>query len=147
MLLERAAIGRTLDEVRRFVTPVFADFRERHGYPRIGYVSGVVTADGPGRIGPNLDRLGYYTQVLQLRRAFPVFSAADIFTLELIARLDAGRHAHHHYVAFWRDILGSGHITDVFMTPRWEISRGATDEHTTARARGLRIHYVPELGL
>lgn len=34
--------------------------------------------------------------------------------------------------------------TDIFMTPRWEQSGGAADEHDTALALKLRIHYLEE---
>lgn len=43
---------------------------------------------------------------------------------------------------FWRDILESGHVTDIFMTPRWEQSKGAIDEHEAAKQLGIKIHYM-----
>lgn len=45
---------------------------------------------------------------------------------------------------FWREIFKSGHVTDVFMTPRWEKSKGAVDEYKTAQKIGLTIHYLQE---
>ncbi len=35
-----------------------------------------------------------------------------------------------------------GYITDIFMTPRWEHSEGARDEHKNAIKAGMTIHYV-----
>ena len=51
----------------------------------------------------------------------------------------------HHFVQFWKMILKSGHITDIFMTPRWEISRGAKVEYITAKKLKIKIHFVKEI--
>jgi hypothetical protein len=51
-----------------------------------------------------------------------------------------------HFQNFWRGILGSGHVTDIFLTPRWKESRGATDEFQTATTLGIEVHDLEEMG-
>ena len=46
------------------------------------------------------------------------------------------------FIAFWREVLELGKVTDIFMTPRWEQSEGATDEYNTAQRLGIQIHIV-----
>jgi hypothetical protein len=46
------------------------------------------------------------------------------------------------FIGFYREILQNSFITDIFMTPRWQKSEGATDEHETAKKQKLTIHYV-----
>lgn len=109
---------------------------------RIGVVSGIISSDGPGRIVPNLERLAEYTSRIRQAKDFPIFSAADIFTQALYDRLEDNGHTVEDYLTFWRDLYGSGYITDAFFTPGWDRSLGATDEHETAKRLGLRIHYI-----
>lgn len=116
------------------------------GITRIGYVAGIITSDGPGYFEANRKRLADYVRKLRKIHKFPMFSAVDVFSSEVYERLEewklpfSEREVKARY--FWRKILKSGHVTDVFMTPRWEKSKGATDEHETARKIGLRTHYI-----
>ncbi|MEK7461013.1 MAG: hypothetical protein AAB647_02240 [Patescibacteria group bacterium] len=113
---------------------------------RLGYVAGIITSDGPEKVAANMVRLDRYTEYLRHHQQFPVFACTDIFNDEVFARVEAERLKPEEWLIFWRKILHQGHITDVFLTPRWEISVGAKDEYQTAQTLGLQIHFVDDLG-
>src|SRR3989344_5250014 len=135
----------TLEEVLNEVVRVFKDIKETS--ERIGFVSGIVTSDGPIHIQRNLLRLENFTQTLSQKTNFPLFSARCVFTDELYRVLDEGGAKNDDYLAFWDKLLRSGYVTDVFMTPRWEKSMGATNENKLANSLALKIHYVEEMVL
>lgn len=109
---------------------------------RLGFVSGLISSDGLEHIERNRNILIQHTNVLETTCNFPFFCASDIFTVDLYKRLNRDTIPKEKFIEFWRDILKSRLITDVFMTPRWEKSDGATDEHETAKKLGLTIHYI-----
>ena len=110
---------------------------------RIGYVSGIISSDGPDKIQENIERLKRFTDTVRSAYQFPVFSATDIFTDEIYQRCSKDRPLlNADFIQFWRNLLEAGLVTDVFMTPRWEESEGATDEHSIAEQEGLNIHYI-----
>ncbi len=129
-----------LGEVQTKVIEVLKTIRE--GNARIGYVSGIITSDGGENIGANLKRLSQYTEKIRKQQNFPVFSSTDVFTEEIFSKIKAERYAQDCWHSFWREILESKHITDIFMTPRWEKSRGAKVEHKTAKELGITLHYI-----
>lgn len=135
----------SLDQIRECVVPVLIG----SGSDRLGYVAGMITSDGPEHIARNVERLALFTKTLRGMHAFPVFSATDIFNQAVYARLRVdlfrpeAREA--EFKEFWRSILKQGQVTDIFMTPRWELSEGATDEHQTAQRLGLAIHFPTEV--
>lgn len=109
---------------------------------RVGYVSGIVTSDGADKIEENLQRLKDFARDLRTRYGFPIFSPSDVFPKDVLGRVQKNGATNDGFVQFWRTLLNSGHITDIFMTPRWQESRGATDEHSIAQSRDLKIHYL-----
>ncbi len=136
----------TLSHVKKELVKLFEVTRNKNGNIRIGYVSGVITSDGPKHIHNNRKRLELHTNRLRKSQSFPIFSAVDVFTNEIYNRIiETTLPFDEREVKlrlFWNEILTSGHVTDIFMTPRWEKSKGATDEHKTAKKIGLTIHYV-----
>jgi hypothetical protein len=87
--------------------------------------------------------LDEHTRRIQARTDFPVFSATDIFTMEHLHRIDEYRlskNEENGWFQFWRLILQNGHITDIYMTKRWEQSRGSRDEFYTAQRIPISIH-------
>ncbi len=135
--------AQTLDEVEQAILSVIAN-QNPAKKGKVGYVSGVITSDGPKYVQRNLQNLVKNTKKIRKAHLFPIFAPTDIFTDELFKRIDAFNLPEQLFWSFWRNVLGSGYITDIFMTPRWEISRGATDEHKTAKKLGLKIHYMEE---
>lgn len=113
---------------------------------RIGYVAGIVSSDGEDKIQANIEILASYTEKLRQTYDFPVFCAADVFTPQLFESLAEMKlrveERERHFKSFWRNVIASGHITDIFMTPRWELSSGANDEYSIAKQIGLRVHNV-----
>ncbi len=90
-----------------------------------------------------------YTQALQNAHDFPIFSPPDILTPNTYAQLrifeiTPKEERERLLNIFWANILWSGIVTDLFATPRWEKSRGATMEHDIMQQQGARIHYVTE---
>lgn len=137
-----------LKHVEKAIINLLHEIKKENPKKRVGYVAGIVTSDGEDHMQRNIDRLAALTEKLRIKVSFPIFSSVDIFGdgiydqiedfhLERTLREKA-------FVDFWRNILRSGHITDVYMTPRWDESRGARDEHETAKQMGIRIHYVNE---
>lgn len=117
--------------------------RKRHAeHKRVGYVSGIITSDGPGKIAENSRKLYEHTENLRKKYDFPIFACTDIFTDEIFSKTSANNLTAVEWMAFWRNILNAGYITDVFMTPRWRESAGAKDEYETTRKLRLKIHYI-----
>lgn len=130
-----------MDEVYREVESILRRVR-RGGADRLGYVAGIINSDGPEHAERNFRNLEFYTKILQGRTSFPIFSATEIFHAELLQRLRAREHIGDEFIKFWRSVLSSGHVTDVFFTPRWDESAGALDEHEIAKITGLSVHYL-----
>jgi len=113
---------------------------------RIGYVAGAVTSDGDEKLKENIENLDRYTKQIRKENRFHIFSSTDIFDEKLIYNLEelvlSPNEVEKKFREFWRKILGSSYITDIFMTPGWQRSRGAKDEHKTAKDAGLKIHHL-----
>lgn len=111
---------------------------KRNGIKNIGYVSGIISSDGVKHIPVNVKALEMYTEFYRSYVQFPVFSSSDIFYGKYIEKFNLNQ---SEWFSFWNNILKSETITDVFMTPRWEVSKGALEEYKTAKALSLNIHY------
>ncbi len=135
----------SLAQVRDSLFVVFRELRQE-GFERIGYVSGIITSEGMDHMAGNIERLARFTDSVRNREGFPVFSATDVFDDILFKRLSAAGFQNEDWLVFWREVLGTGDqfVTDIFMTPRWEISQGATVEHDVAQRLGMVIHYITD---
>ena len=131
----------TLNEVRDNILAVIKNMFEIEGVTQIGYVSGIITSDGPEKISENLNRLQKFTDLVRKTSDFPIFSSIDVISDELFKRLGAAKIEQEVWRVFWREVLQSPYVTDMFMTPGWEQSRGALDEFQTAKATGKTLHY------
>lgn len=89
-----------------------------------------------------------YVEKLRRVHKFPMFSAVDVFSDNIYAQLEemalSFEKREVKIRSFWRQIFKSGYVTDIFMAPRWDKSKGATDEHETAKQIGLKIHYIKD---
>ncbi|OGH10799.1 MAG: hypothetical protein A3B38_03805 [Candidatus Levybacteria bacterium RIFCSPLOWO2_01_FULL_36_13] len=137
----------TLGHVLDAVISLFEKTRKETGDSRIGYVAGIIGSDGENRVDENRKILDRHTQRIRTEYDFPIFSATDIFeNPDLWYRLEEIRlerpERRMAFLHFWREVLELGKVTDIFMTPRWEKSEGASDEHETAKRLGIKIHYV-----
>ncbi len=135
-----------LDQVRECIVPILVS--SKNGSDKLGYVAGMITSDGPEHIARNIKRLALFTETLRRMHGFPVFSATDIFDSGVYARLGVDlldpKARQAEFQRFWRSVLETGQVTDIFMTPRWDLSEGAIDEHETAKKLGLTIHFPRE---
>ncbi len=131
----------SLSEIKVGLIDVLARFKENHHEKRLGYVSGIITSDGIENVERNMQALEDHTEELRKKHDFPIFSATDLFDNHVFEIIDAYNIPTQEWLKFWREVLESGTITDVFMTPRWENSKGATDEYSVAKSLGLRIHF------
>lgn len=141
--IERRILGaiqqaNVLEEVQTAISDVLQELSGG----RIGYVSGIVTSDGAGKVEENLQRLKDFARKMRERFGFPIFSPSDVFPKDILGRIQENGATNNDFVEFWRALLNSGHITDIFMTPRWQESHGATDEHQIAQEKGLKVHYL-----
>src|ERR1043166_546533 len=133
----------SLDEIHRIVESKLGELKVAHNTKKIGYVAGKVTADGPTRILENLERLREFALFVSTKHDIAVFSAAQIFNTEVYWKLNLPSPDHEEeFYQFWRKVLKSG-VTDVFMSPEWEVSLGALDELCAAKELGLSIHFLP----
>ena len=132
----------------KFAISVLKEYRKK-GTNRIGYVAGIVTSDGTENIDENVRKLKSYTKNIRKQYNFHIFSSTDIFDKKFIEKLDEMslplKIFEKRFLNFWEKILVSGYITDIFMTPGWERSRGAKFEHNIANNKGLDIHYYKSL--
>jgi hypothetical protein len=131
----------TFEELTEVIIIILKDSHQKANN-QLGYVSGIITSDGPDYIKRNFKVLEKYTEKLRQTKNYPIFSATDIFHTELLSRLNGGILVDHHFLKFWREVLESGYVTDIYMTPGWERSVGAKDEYETAKNRSLKIHYL-----
>lgn len=135
-----------LAEVENRLLEFIHDVKAETNSSRIGYVAGIVSSDGEEHIATNIKKLSEYTDRIAHQYSFPVFCAADVFNPQLFEQLAEmkleAEEREQHLKSFWRNILNCGYITDIFMTPRWQLSGGSKDEHETAGQNGIIIHYV-----
>lgn len=133
-----------LNQIYTLLITVLEEYVD-HKPHKLGYVAGIVTSDGPDNINNNVKILKKFTNKIRKRNNFPIFSSTDAFSKKSIRKLDEMKlppeKIEEEFWKFWRKILTSGYITDIFMTPGWDRSRGAQDEHKTAKKAGLKIHY------
>lgn len=134
-------------ELRDAMIVLFEMLRMETGQDRIGYVAGVIGSEGEDKVEANREILRNYTERIRAENDFPIFSATDIFeTPGLWERLPETNleinERRKVFIKFWRELLELGKVTDIFMTPRWEISEGATDEYETSQRLGIEIHIV-----
>lgn len=138
-----------LEHVRQGMLRAFEIVKSAGKYDKIGYVAGIVSSDGDHKIQENREKLEKYTRKLRSQLGYPVFSSVDVFgdngVWNQLEEVEFDRELREeHFRKFWRDILKSGHVTDIFMTPRWRNSTGARDEHRTAKEMKIKIHLVDE---
>lgn len=138
--------AKTLDEVKDGMLSVFSILRSK-GILQIGYVSGIISSDGADKIPQNLARLSLYTNTIRDSTSFPVFSPTCVFDNHLFTRINAKKLSGEDFMVFWRAILRNEqrYITDIFMTPRWQESVGATEEHQIAEELKLNIFYINDI--
>ncbi len=135
-----------LTQLRKDLVVLFENVRKQRGLTKFGYVSGIISSDGDDKAERNIAILAEHTEKIRYTSNFPIFSATDIFTKVLYEKLEETKKPRDEREAafrtFWGEVLEMGKITDIFMTPRWEASGGAKDEHKTAQRLGITIHYV-----
>ncbi len=142
LLTENLKKAVSIDDVLNITVDTISHIKGKNSKIKIGYVAGKVTSDGKDNILKNLKRLHAFTNKVSLKFGENIFSAADVFSEEIYWKINLHKPVHEReFYSFWRKIVKSG-ITDIFMTPEWESSNGAIDEHQTAKKIGIKIHYL-----
>lgn len=140
--------AKTLLHVKKELVKLFETTKKKKDICKIGYVAGIISSDGPKYFEINRKRLANYVKKLRRIHKFPMFSAVDVFSDNIYAQLEemalSFAEREEKMRSFWGKILRSGHVTDIFMTPRWDKSKGATDEHRIAKRIGIAIHYIED---
>jgi hypothetical protein len=108
---------------------------------RVAIVLGVTVSDGPEFTTQNINRLRVCSDYIRRRHDFPVFSLIDIFPENWHLENQDKSRAMKEYQNFWKSLLLSGSITDVFVTPRWESNPELVELHSIAQKAGIHIHY------
>ena len=138
----------SLDHVREGLARVFNAVKSAEKNQRIGVVSGIISSDGDENIERNTRRLEQFTKAVSGKFGIPVFSTADVFGNGMYDKVEEFQFERElreqHFRNFWKMVFETGHITDIFMTPGWERSIGAYDEHEIAKEKGMIIHYLDE---
>ncbi len=146
LFVERLAGVTNLNQVKDAVVATALEVREREDTSRLGYVSGIVGSDGPEHMQRNIAILNQHTEIIRQSAGYPIFSPTDIFSEDLYSQLEEIKWPletrREAFITFWQGVFKEVYITDIFMTPRWEDSEGAKDEHRMAQEMGIRIHYV-----
>ncbi|MDP1722983.1 MAG: DUF4406 domain-containing protein [Candidatus Gottesmanbacteria bacterium] len=131
----------TLNQKLSAITTLISSVLKQDSTLRIRYVAGRVTSDGQDFISQNLIKLNIYTDKLENMYGQYVFSAADVFPDETYWKKNiTTKELKYIYIDFWQKILKNG-ITDMYMSPGWETSNGATFEHEFAQKNGIEVHY------
>lgn len=132
--------------VKNELLVLFDKTKKEKNNTRIGYVAGIITSDGLEHMQRNIERLARNTEEIRQTVNFPLFSATEIFGNGVYNKISEFHVKEPErgelFINFWREILSSGYITDIYLTPRWDESKGARDEFETAKQQGLEIHYV-----
>jgi hypothetical protein len=131
-----------LEETHAALLQALENIRTEFQINKIGFVSGSITSDGPEHIQKNIEKLKNHTENLRGQFSFPIICCPDIFIDEMNMFHEKNNTPYNDFVIFWRNVLSSGYITDLFMTPGWEKSTGARDEHETAKKNNIIIHYL-----
>lgn len=114
--------------------------------PYLAYVAGVLTSEGD--FEQNRERLRRLTEKARFHfYPYPVFSAVDVFSDGVYERLKESKEPYEEreikFRNFWKNILSvPGLVTHVYMTPRWNISKGAIAEEIQALRNGLNVCFV-----
>src|SRR5438105_2019660 len=88
LFTKAVANAKTLDEIEEAILGVIAN-QDPDKKGKVGYVSGVITSDGFLYVQRNLRRLKKHTEKIKKEFNFPIFAPTDIFSHELLKRIDA----------------------------------------------------------
>lgn len=136
----------SLKHVRLGLVRIIKAINENSTEQRLGFVAGIITSDGDENMPKNIERLKQYAKEVRGMYDFPIFSSVDVFGNGIYDQIEESKFERelreYHFVEFWRMILETGHITDIFMTPRWEKSKGAKVEYTIAKKLKIKIHFI-----
>ncbi|MFA7301277.1 MAG: hypothetical protein WC069_03140 [Candidatus Shapirobacteria bacterium] len=133
--------GKNLDQISYLLIELLKEIHNE-GNENIGYVCGVISSEGPENIDKNLVRLENYTEQIRKQYDYPIFSQNDIFTPVVYKIIKESGATHDDFEKFYQKVHGSGLITYLFMTPKWELSKGATDEYKTAQRCGIKVVFI-----
>ena len=136
--------SRSLEDILEKLLTLYAQLKKSH--PRMGYVAGIITSDGPEKEEENREKLHKHTLALEKKLKYPIFSSIDIFSGEVYMKIPYYELKYEEREetvrAFWDGLLGAGYVTDIFMTPGWERSTGAKRELEISQQNGIKIHYL-----
>jgi len=102
--------------------------------------SGSINADGVAYKQRNIRKLVIFARSVEKKVNFPVYCAPYFFTEAVYNHFERQSVVYEDYMFFWRKLLKSGLVTDIFMMDGWERSIGAKDEYDTAKKCNIVIH-------
>ncbi|MBI4098032.1 MAG: DUF4406 domain-containing protein [Candidatus Levybacteria bacterium] len=113
--------------------------RKESGSNRIGFVAGKLSSKKLLDTIKNFIALNNSVKYVKRNINFPIVSSLDFFFSTILIKLTSSEKINQD---LWEKILKSGYITDIFMAPGWEESKGAVNEHQIAKKSGLKITYL-----
>lgn len=140
--ITQAGFIHSLDDVLEGLVVFLKNYRHNRANCPIAFVTGPITSNGSSHIARNTTRLIDNTRSLQAQTDGLVFCWFDIFCEEVKQAVRYESISYEGFLTFSKQVVASGYITDIYMTPNFESSTGARLEHETAQACGLRIHYL-----
>ncbi len=138
-VLQRAVQqAHSLDEIGACVIPVLLNAKNRDPHRRLGYVSGIISSDGPEKMPENIRLLHERTEKIARLEKFPVFGPTYIFTDSVYGNIDAENLTSDDWNNFWASVL-IGIADKMYMTERWQCSKGAQFEFQLAYAHDIEV--------
>lgn len=134
----------SLDDLVPILEMILARARVASGSIKLGYVSGIISCDGPEKIPENLAKLRKQVKEIQPEFGFPIFSSACVFYGDEVYRAVARKGPitnEDEYRNFWCKVLECGFISDIIMMKRWEESIGAKREKVCSEKLGIVVHF------
>ena len=139
-----------LDEALHRLTVLFSQIKDKNPDQRIGYVSGIISSDGDEKLPENIARLSGFTDKLRDEVGYCLFSATDVFGNGLREKVEEMKLPRQQrepiLIQFWGNVLKTGYVNDIYMTPRWTESQGARSEYEISKQEGIVVFYREDLG-
>lgn len=133
---------RSLSEGRESLLSLLREFTRQSGGSRLAFVSGILTSDGPGLASFHRRELLRYTGMLHRQLGIAIFCCQDVFSEDQEIFFTKNGTRYRDWLVFWRSVLASGYVTDIYFIPGWHRSEGARDEYRAALRNGLRIYEI-----
>lgn len=136
----------TLAQVKDSLLGLLGNIKRVSPKSEIWFISGVITAEGPEFRSRNRELIRNYGEYIRNKHYSLAFSAVDVFSEGLIAKVKASGAKSGDFTPMWLEFIkeGKDFLTGIITTPRWQNSPGSVLEVATASRLGLKIIQMEE---